>query len=262
MTHDLRRYLRRAPLSIARLLGLGRGGDRVAVLHEVTAPERLRHRLEWLDLHFEVVDLETLLKGEGGSGARVALTFDDGMRSWHTVVRPVLEEMTLSATFFVCSGFIDAAGSDLTSFVRTNLRRSGSLEPLTWEQVAELAAHPLFEVGAHSRRHLDLGALEPGEVEREIVEDVRRIEDQAGCEVRYLAYPFGQPEQLPESAGDTLARAGLEGAFTTVPGPVTARTDRRYLPRHGLDLREPRWVWRAVLRGAYDPIYAAKRRVL
>ena len=67
----------------------------------------LERQLRLVRLAFPVVPLEKL--AEGGNGrARVALTFDDGLRNNIDVAYPILRKLGLSATFFVCPGLIEA----------------------------------------------------------------------------------------------------------------------------------------------------------
>jgi len=81
----------------------GVGGDAFPV-------DRLRQALTYCKRHFEVVSLSELLsrvKSDEAAGA-LALTFDDGLRNNATLAAPVLQELGLSATFFVCPALIDA----------------------------------------------------------------------------------------------------------------------------------------------------------
>ena len=66
----------------------------------------LERQLRLVRLAFPVVPLGELAKGKNGR-ARVALTFDDGLRSNVEVAYPILRKLGLTATFFVCPGLID-----------------------------------------------------------------------------------------------------------------------------------------------------------
>jgi peptidoglycan/xylan/chitin deacetylase (PgdA/CDA1 family) len=71
----------------------------------------LERQLRLVRLAFPVVALEKLASGSnaGGDGrARVALTFDDGLRNNVDVAYPILRKLGLTATFFVCPGLIEA----------------------------------------------------------------------------------------------------------------------------------------------------------
>jgi peptidoglycan/xylan/chitin deacetylase (PgdA/CDA1 family) len=68
----------------------------------------LARQLRLLKLAFPVVPLEDIATGRNKNGrARVALTFDDGLRNNIEVAYPILRGLGLSATFFVCPGLIE-----------------------------------------------------------------------------------------------------------------------------------------------------------
>jgi peptidoglycan/xylan/chitin deacetylase (PgdA/CDA1 family) len=67
----------------------------------------------------------------------VVLTFDDAVKSHHSVVRPILKKYGFGATFFVTEGF---------DFARNKK------DYMTWDEIAELHADG-FEIGNHTRDH-------------------------------------------------------------------------------------------------------------
>src|SRR5215217_9362353 len=66
----------------------------------------LERQLRIVSLAFPVVPLQELA-GTSAGRPRVALTFDDGLRSNVDVAYPILRKLGLSATFYVCPGLID-----------------------------------------------------------------------------------------------------------------------------------------------------------
>lgn len=67
----------------------------------------LERQLRVVSLAFPIVPLEELA-AKKSRRPRVALTFDDGLRSNVEVAYPILRKLGISATFFVCPGLIDA----------------------------------------------------------------------------------------------------------------------------------------------------------
>lgn len=67
----------------------------------------LARQLRLVSLAFPVVPLEELASGKKAARPRVALTFDDGLRNNVEVAYPILRQLGLTATFFVCPGLID-----------------------------------------------------------------------------------------------------------------------------------------------------------
>jgi peptidoglycan/xylan/chitin deacetylase (PgdA/CDA1 family) len=75
--------------------------------------EEFRDLLRCLAKDFAIVPLETVINRASRDGNRksmtLALTFDDGLRNHRTVVYPVLADLGLPATFYVCPGLIERA---------------------------------------------------------------------------------------------------------------------------------------------------------
>ncbi len=105
--------------------------------------------------YFQVVSLRELVSRlEGGQklNRELAITFDDGYEDNFENAAPVLERLSLPATFFVVSQWI---GTDIVPWWD---RQEGVRYPwMTWEQVRALQ-HRGFDIGAHTRTHVDLGA--------------------------------------------------------------------------------------------------------
>ena len=79
--------------------------------------------------------------------------------------------------------------------------------------------------------------------------------------MRWFAYPFGTPANVPPMARSVVEEAGLSAAFTLIPGSWEADGGDRFLiGRDGLDASLPFSVSRAWLRGGYDRLYGLKRQ--
>lgn len=98
-------------LELRLVLNPFRGGDCILMYHGT--PERdaaaLARQLQLVRLFFAVVPLAEIGKPPRSRHAgrrRLALTFDDGLRSNVRVAYPILRSLGLTATFFVCPGLI------------------------------------------------------------------------------------------------------------------------------------------------------------
>ncbi|MFN2643716.1 MAG: polysaccharide deacetylase family protein [Burkholderiales bacterium] len=84
--------------------------DRVLMYHGTPAryAGMLERQLRLVSLAFRVVPLEEIANGRKRTGGpRVALTFDDGLRSNVEIAYPILRKLGLTATFFVCPELVD-----------------------------------------------------------------------------------------------------------------------------------------------------------
>lgn len=95
---------------IARHQGCGR----ILMYHGVPpqGTQALAKQLHYLVRHFKVVSLETMLDRLTHGGFPLAheivLTFDDGLRNNLTVVYPLLRQLQVPATMFVCPGLVES----------------------------------------------------------------------------------------------------------------------------------------------------------
>jgi peptidoglycan/xylan/chitin deacetylase (PgdA/CDA1 family) len=89
------------------------GFGRIVMYHGVPpeSAQTLAAQLRYLVRNFKVVSLETLvnrLANDARPGDNeIVLTFDDGLRNNLSVVYPILRELQLPATFFVCPSLIE-----------------------------------------------------------------------------------------------------------------------------------------------------------
>ena len=105
----------------------------------------LERELRWLKRRFNVVPLRSIANAVANGGVlgdKVALTFDDGLRSNVEVAYPLLHRLAIPATFFVCPGLVDRAKWLWTHEARGRLARLGpqARAELTreWGQSADL----------------------------------------------------------------------------------------------------------------------------
>ncbi|HET7362774.1 MAG TPA: polysaccharide deacetylase family protein [Burkholderiales bacterium] len=121
---------------------LGLAHDRILMYHGTPAADAaaLERQLRVLSLVFPVVALDDIASGRGRNGrARIALTFDDGLRSNVAVAYPILRRLGLSATFFVCPGLIEHGAWLWNHEARERLR---TLDPAALAELADTVGGP------------------------------------------------------------------------------------------------------------------------
>ncbi|MEX0673980.1 MAG: polysaccharide deacetylase family protein [Gaiellaceae bacterium] len=236
---------------------------RVLSFHDV--PESLRdefaRKLEWLARTFRIVTLAGIHSRTGLDPFRlnVALTFDDGFREHARFVGPLLRRLGLPAVFFVPSGAVGLSGEAAAAFSRANLRRGSAFEFVRSEEVARLAADPLFEIGGHTVSHVDVAAVDDEAVlEREIRDDKEALERLTGGSLRWFAFPFGGPAHVAAPAVRVIRDVGYAAAFTIVPSYWSESRDPYLVGRDCLELDASIGLWRSWLRGGYDSLSRVK----
>jgi peptidoglycan/xylan/chitin deacetylase (PgdA/CDA1 family) len=202
--------------------------------------------------HFRVVSLAALVaRLERGEplDRHLAITFDDGYRDNFENAMPVLAKLSLPATFFVVSGWIDSEAWPWWD------HQDGVRYPwMTWPQVAELRRSG-FEIGAHTRTHADLGKVTGAAARLEIQGGRIDIEDRLGEPVDLFAYPYGGAANMTAENRDFARAAGFRCCCSSFGGLTGYRTDPFHLHRipvtpwyasphqFGLELaRQTRWA--------------------
>jgi peptidoglycan/xylan/chitin deacetylase (PgdA/CDA1 family) len=223
---------------------------RIITYHEISelpSPDRYVVDRVRLEEHLRVV-AEAAAR-DGHPGARV--TFDDGHRSNHRYVPPLLERFGLRAIFFVTAGHVG---------IRPDC--------LSWSQLAELSAAG-HDVQAHGWSHAALTHCDDAQLHEELVRPKEALESQLGTEVDALSAPHGRWDARVLAAA---ARAGYRRVYVSdpwlSPRPQTGvRLQGRYMVRNAttpaqlerlLRLRGVASLWP---RTAYQAKEAARRLV-
>lgn len=167
---------------------------------------------------------------DGAPANRVVLTFDDGYENFYSRVWPILRERRLPATLYVQVGFLSDSG-------QAPIAATERLPPLTWEQLAELAASDLITVGSHTCTHPDLRALAGPALERELVDSKTELEARLGRPVDSFCYPRGQwSRRVERSVAEHYRTAVIRGGRTMRPGRLSLHRLERVPIRRDMPL--------------------------
>jgi peptidoglycan/xylan/chitin deacetylase (PgdA/CDA1 family) len=171
---------------------------------------------------------------EAASPARagsIAVTFDDGYETVHTIALPEMAARGMVGTVFPVVGSIGGTNS---WDVRLSLARARHLD---WRELRDLCRQG-FEIGSHTLSHRDLTRLGQDDLARELAGSKHLLEDRLGAEVVSIAYPFGKATARVVEAA---ARAGYRFGFGSDPvgpacdGPPEMRLGRMSV--YGIDGR-------------------------
>jgi peptidoglycan/xylan/chitin deacetylase (PgdA/CDA1 family) len=224
-------------------------------------PRTFERQMAFLASPRRVVALSELVDeiaaGRTPRAGTVCITFDDGYRDNLTVAAPILEKYRLPATLFLATGYVqrgEAQWSDTLHWLsppkyrrlHAYLLEAGHEERmrvldelpraekpprlmLDWDEARRLLRrYPLFEIGGHTRDHLDL-TRHPGEARPQIegcFEDLRR---ELGVETPHFSYPYGR--WCAETRRAVIG-AGWRSAVATEPARRIGRASDRYaMPR-------------------------------
>lgn len=223
------------------------------------SPENLRRqvmRLKDRGYRFlKMADFADTLAAGGELGGTCALTFDDGTQDHLTHLAPLLAELGVPGTVYVCPGLFGTPypWSDAAAGVRF----------MTEAETLELASHPLVEIGSHTIEHTVLGDASTEEAHREMATCKQRLEQFLGRPVPSFCYPGcvyapGGPAAARRAGYTSAVTCGMRGSWDpfelkreslhTPDGRVTFELKSRGL-YYGLRTTPPARLARWVTRG-------------
>jgi len=228
------------------------------------APRLFERQMAFLRAKRRVVALsqivEDLARGRTPPAGTVCITFDDGYRDNLTVAAPILEKYRLPATLFLATGLVERAEHQWSDTLRglplpavLKKRLHGQLleashgermrlldafqvaeKPprlmLDWDEARRLCrGYPLFEIGGHTREHLDLTKHQV-EAHAQIEGCAADLRRELGVEPQHFSYPYGRSSAETRRA---VIGAGWRCAVVTDAAPprIGPATDCYAMPR-------------------------------
>ena len=178
-------------------------------------PDLFEKQVRWLKAEgYAFVTVSQLLDEPAGGAKRVAITFDDGYRDNLANALPILRKYGACMTLYLVGDrerCPDWPAQRKSGRAGTDLSRE---ERLSDDEVREMLASGVVELGSHTMTHVDL-TREDIERDHELLGSKAHIEELFDVPVRTFCYPFGL-----FSAGDPdrLRECGYEAALTTEQG--------------------------------------------
>jgi peptidoglycan/xylan/chitin deacetylase (PgdA/CDA1 family) len=146
---------------------------------------------------------------------RLAITFDDGLRSVATNAAPILAERGIHWTLFVVTDWAEGLHTMPPDTV------------LGWDTLADLMAQGVT-IGSHSCSHPDFSLLGRDAIIEELTRSRELVRTRLGLSTTDFAIPFGQSGNWPLEAGGAAVRAGYRRIYaqseTRRPPTTVART--------------------------------------
>ena len=107
-------------------------------------------------------------------------------------------------------------------FERNGIDPVATMNPLLldWQQLRQLAADPLVEIGCHTVSHRALSSLCKCEVTHEMADSRETLEKKLSMKVRHLAYPQGTKAECGMREFELARDLGFETAVTARSGNI------------------------------------------
>ncbi len=93
---------------------------------------------------------------------------------------------------------------------------------MDWNELRELSADPLCSIGAHTMHHRALARIDEEDARAEMQQSRERLEQELGCTVNTLAYPYGDPASAGAREFALARELGFSLALTTRKGHLYA----------------------------------------
>lgn len=216
------------------------------------SPSRLRRDLEYVDERFTVVDLPAVLSNPTIGPKRVAITFDDGYRSFYRHAFPIVRDLEVPVTVFIPVGLVDkdTTFSYRLSYSPDAFENFNVVSPafdqsdpprlMTSDQLETLVTSDQVTLGNHTRTHPDLSAITDRQTLADEIGSARdTLESNFDITVDRLCFPYGRYNR------DVLevVRESHDFAVTTRPRPVGDDPDPHRIPRLTAHLSESALRW-------------------
>ena len=200
-------------------------------------PDRFRRQIELaLREGYQFVPAGILAReGAAGDSRRLAITFDDGLRSVAANAAPILQEYGIPWTLFVVSDWAEGRHS------------FGDDIMLGWGEIERLAVAGAT-IGSHSVTHPNFGLLDAPTASHELEASRETIRQRTGIDAKEFAIPFGQSKNWTDIAAQAASVAGYE----TVYAQSEQRRASGTAPRTFVTRFDGDRVFRASLEGAFD----------
>ena len=174
--------------------------------------ERFAHLLEKLHKYCDFVNFDEavrmIMEGKRVTRPTIAFSFDDGWHDCYSQIAPHLEKYGINAMFFINPNFADAADKGDATYIKhfTEVTtESPGKKPMTWNQMKELQSRG-FLFGAHTLDPYCINDDNIAELEHQIVDCRKAMEERLGVICDYFAFPYGRLEHANPKSIDIACR--------------------------------------------------------
>lgn len=166
-------------------------------------------------------DLESYIEGKKMiTRPSVVITFDDGYKNI-LQTKDFLKSLNIKPALFVLSDTKNANHKELNN----------NLEFLNTSEIKSLINNG-WEIGSHTKTHSNMNSLSSSQIEEEIINSKKEIENQLKTKINYLAYPKGKYNSKILKA---VKKAGYKMALTMDDGNITKGVNPYLITRIGVD---------------------------
>lgn len=172
-------------------------------------------------------ELVGLLENNGDLSGRLVITFDDGYAD-NVEAGATMRRHGLQGCFFIATDFI---GTNKDGW--WDVKNGHHSRWMSWDDVRQLHAWG-FEIGAHTRTHIDLGAVSGPAALDEVVGSMNALEKELGAPVLHFAYPFGGRTNITAENVGMIRENGFRTCMSAYGGTIAEGSDPFDLQRYAI----------------------------
>jgi len=188
-------FLKRIIKDILALIYFRKEGISILMYHSIddnkvfftVKLEAFEKQMKYLkDNNYNVISLTELIKtlesDQKIPEKTVVLTFDDGFEDNYINVFPLLKKYNFPVTIFLVTGLVGQ---------KINNAQNIPLKMLNWTQIKEMHNSGLIDFQPHTVSHRKFEKMGLKEIEEEIINSKKMIENELGKKCEIFAYPRG-----------------------------------------------------------------------
>ena len=232
----MKKFLKTTLYFLLNLLPSKKEGNQVIILmyHSVSnsktffsvSPQVFEKQINYLVSNkYNIVSLDKLVgyfNNQSIPPRTVLITFDDGYEDNYSNVFPIFKKYKVSATIFISTSMV---GTEVQA------KNGEKFRILDFSQIKEMKKSGLIEFGAHGHNHQKLTSLSESEIEQELLNSKKILEEKLECEIKYFAYPSGKFNDFVKAK----AQKYFQLALTVLSGGISPQDDLFALKRNSID---------------------------
>ena len=184
--------------------------DEKAGFNTVSAEDFARQLL-FVQQHWQFTDMDTYLRGCRTNPRLATVTFDDAYSCIITQVLPIIQELDIPIMVFVPVSYVGKYNEwdkNLSGYERINI--------LSWNEIERLSQDSHITFGSHGMSHISLKNLSKSQIESELRESKKILEQHLQKQIHYYAFPYGQRKDFGCASPELLHEVGYKAAMTTL----------------------------------------------
>lgn len=171
-------------------------------------------------------------------GRYFCITFDDGFHNTYSNMLEITSRLKVPVIIYLPTDYIGSDPGELdygVIYERFAPRNTKLLRFLNWDQCREMLDH-MVTFGSHTKAHPLLSSLNESEIEFELTESKRIIEEKLGADCFHFAIPRGRTDRDfdPDITRKLAIKNGYRTVVTTIRGTIRKGDDPYLLNREHL----------------------------